>query len=322
MTPRRLILAGALVVALAPTRVTAGTLDASWIAPTTNTDGSPLTNLAGYRVYYGTNSAQLTPCQNATLVQAVTAASPTPPPNTTVKVALNNLTTGTVYYASITSVNAAGKESVCSPLSSAPARADGTGPPSDPGTPQLGAPVLGPTTVTYPMTFAPSVDPSGGPVTYTYSGGYNDGTATFTGASTPPAFPLQMPYHSSAGPSGAWTCVRALGPPPGLVPSVGSSCLGYVVPAKPVVVIPPAPTVVSTTTACTITLQVQAPDATAGWQAQFKMDNGLTFGVVDSTPPYTQANTTVTPGIHTYYVEWLKGGVLQVTSQKATRACP
>jgi hypothetical protein len=317
---RRLILVLALLAA--PVNSTAGTLDASWIAPTTNTNGSALTNLAGYRVYYGTNAAQLTPCQNATLVQAVTSSTSTPAPNTTVKVPLTNLTTGAVYYASITSVNAAGSESACSPVVSAPARAEAGGPPSDPGSPQLSAPVLGPTTVTYTMTFAPSVDPSGGPVTYTYSGAYNDGTATFTGQSSPPTFPLSMPYHASGGAFGAWSCVRAIGPAPGLVPSAGSSCLPYTVPAKPVVVIPPAPTVVSTTTACTITLQVQAPDATAGWQAQFKMDSGVTFGVVDATPPYTQANTSVAPGLHTYYVEWLKAGVLQVTSLKATRACP
>jgi hypothetical protein len=28
----------------------------SWTPPTTNTDGSPLTNLAGYRVYWGTTA--------------------------------------------------------------------------------------------------------------------------------------------------------------------------------------------------------------------------------------------------------------------------
>ena len=32
----------------------------SWMPPTQNTDGTSLTNLAGYRIYYGTNSATLT----------------------------------------------------------------------------------------------------------------------------------------------------------------------------------------------------------------------------------------------------------------------
>lgn len=36
-----------------------GRATVSWVAPTQNTDGSTLTNLAGYRVLYGTNSANL-----------------------------------------------------------------------------------------------------------------------------------------------------------------------------------------------------------------------------------------------------------------------
>ena len=32
----------------------------SWTAPDQNTDGSPLTNLSGFKIYYGTSPAQLT----------------------------------------------------------------------------------------------------------------------------------------------------------------------------------------------------------------------------------------------------------------------
>jgi hypothetical protein len=32
----------------------------AWNAPTTNTDGTPLTDLAGYKVYYGTSSGNYT----------------------------------------------------------------------------------------------------------------------------------------------------------------------------------------------------------------------------------------------------------------------
>ena len=38
----------------------AGTVNLSWQAPTRNTDGTPLTNLAGYRVHYGTVPDQYT----------------------------------------------------------------------------------------------------------------------------------------------------------------------------------------------------------------------------------------------------------------------
>ncbi len=31
----------------------------SWAAPTSNTDGTPLTNLAGYRIYYGSSPEDL-----------------------------------------------------------------------------------------------------------------------------------------------------------------------------------------------------------------------------------------------------------------------
>jgi len=33
-----------------------GVLDASWTAPTTNVDGSPLTDVVSYRVYYSTTN--------------------------------------------------------------------------------------------------------------------------------------------------------------------------------------------------------------------------------------------------------------------------
>ena len=41
------------------TQVTNGTATISWIPPTQNTDGSALTDLAGYRIYYGTSPSSL-----------------------------------------------------------------------------------------------------------------------------------------------------------------------------------------------------------------------------------------------------------------------
>ncbi|MEQ1579369.1 MAG: fibronectin type III domain-containing protein [Steroidobacteraceae bacterium] len=37
-----------------------GSSTLSWMAPTQNTDGSALTNLSGYRIYYGTSATSLT----------------------------------------------------------------------------------------------------------------------------------------------------------------------------------------------------------------------------------------------------------------------
>lgn len=42
------------------TQVATGSATLSWAAPTQNTDGSALTNLSGYRIYYGTNAGSLT----------------------------------------------------------------------------------------------------------------------------------------------------------------------------------------------------------------------------------------------------------------------
>ena len=46
--------------AISVTQVANGSATITWTPPTQNTDGSSLTNLAGYRLYYGTNSASLT----------------------------------------------------------------------------------------------------------------------------------------------------------------------------------------------------------------------------------------------------------------------
>jgi len=97
----------------------AGILDVSWVAPTTNSDGSPLTDLASYRVYYGTFS---TPCPGGAFFQ-VPSPTPSPGPDETVAVRLIGISTGALYYVSVTAVNAAGNESACvTPWASAVAR--------------------------------------------------------------------------------------------------------------------------------------------------------------------------------------------------------
>ena len=42
------------------TNKSSGTATLSWQAPTTNTDGAALTDLSGYRIYYGMNADDLT----------------------------------------------------------------------------------------------------------------------------------------------------------------------------------------------------------------------------------------------------------------------
>ena len=69
----------------------------SWVAPTENNNGSPLTNLAGYKIHYGTAS------QDYTQVVALNNPSLN-------RYVLDSLPSGTYYFA-ITAYNSAGIES-------------------------------------------------------------------------------------------------------------------------------------------------------------------------------------------------------------------
>lgn len=69
----------------------------SWTAPTQNTDGTSLSNLSEYRVYYGTSSGNL----NNVVSVSGTANS----------YVVSGLTVGTTYYFAVSTVNAVGLES-------------------------------------------------------------------------------------------------------------------------------------------------------------------------------------------------------------------
>ena len=58
----------------------------SWTAPTANTDGSSLTNLAGYRIAYGTSASAMT--------QTIQVANPS-----VTNYTMSNLSPGTYYFA-------------------------------------------------------------------------------------------------------------------------------------------------------------------------------------------------------------------------------
>ncbi len=86
------------------TEVTSGTATVSWSIPTTNSDGSPLTDLAGFKVYYGTSASSLTQVvqlTNSTLSTYV----------------ITNLPAGTWYFG-VKSYTSAGTESSISNIGS------------------------------------------------------------------------------------------------------------------------------------------------------------------------------------------------------------
>lgn len=73
----------------------------NWTPPTENTNGTTLTNLAGYNIHYGTASHNYT--------QTISVTNPG-----LASYVVENLTAGTYYFA-VAAVNSAGTES---PLSS------------------------------------------------------------------------------------------------------------------------------------------------------------------------------------------------------------
>jgi len=73
-----------------------GTATLAWDAPTTNADGTPLTDLAGYMVYYGNSPGNYSQNMNVDNVTTYT---------------VNNLTDGLTYYFAVTAYDTSGNES-------------------------------------------------------------------------------------------------------------------------------------------------------------------------------------------------------------------
>jgi Fibronectin type III domain len=84
----------------AETNAATGTATMSWTAPTMNSDGSPLSALAGFTIYYGTSSASLTQT-----IQIPNAGA--------VNYVVTNLSPGTWYFA-VSAYTNAGEQSALS----------------------------------------------------------------------------------------------------------------------------------------------------------------------------------------------------------------
>lgn len=83
--------------AIAVTQLGSKTATLSWAAPTENSNGTPLTNLAGYNIEYGTSRTSLTHKVNVNSVGLTTYV-------------IGNLSSGTYYFA-ITAYNSSGVQS-------------------------------------------------------------------------------------------------------------------------------------------------------------------------------------------------------------------
>lgn len=80
-----------------PPTASTGNVTINWNPPTQNTDGTPLTDLAGFKIHYGTASQKYT--------QTITVSNPG-----LVTYVVTNLAAGTYYFA-VTAYSSAGTES-------------------------------------------------------------------------------------------------------------------------------------------------------------------------------------------------------------------
>lgn len=99
--------------------VDAAVLDVSWTAPVTSADGSPLTDLAHYRLYMGTS----TPSCSGSSFHTVASPTPAPSGNQRVSATISGLTAGTTYVVRVSAVDRSGNESACSAAASGTADA-------------------------------------------------------------------------------------------------------------------------------------------------------------------------------------------------------
>ena len=93
-------------------------LDLAWDAPTTNIDETPFTDLAGYRVYFGSPSVT---CYESPS-REVPSPTPAPSAGDIVTFRLTGLQSGATYAVRASAVNAEGTESVCSNEATATAK--------------------------------------------------------------------------------------------------------------------------------------------------------------------------------------------------------
>lgn len=101
-------------------RVDAASLSLSWNAPTTNIDGTPLSDLGGYRVYLATASPA---CPGASFL-TVSSPTMTPAPGQIVTSRVTSLSAGATYFVRVTAVDTSGLEGPCSGVASGVAQPD------------------------------------------------------------------------------------------------------------------------------------------------------------------------------------------------------
>lgn len=156
------------VLALSAAAAPAAEVAVNWEPPTTNTDGSPVTDLKGYKVYTGTSSGNYS--ENIAVGDQTTYN-------------VKGLTEGATYYFTVTAYDSAGTESnfsneVSATVQAAPAPSPTPAPTPDPTPAPTPDPTPAPTPDPVPTpdpTPAPIPTPTPAPVISGVSKGDTDG---------------------------------------------------------------------------------------------------------------------------------------------------
>jgi hypothetical protein len=113
---RHILVAALSSIALMAASVSAeaASVSVSWNAPTTSGDGSALSDLSGYRLYFGTSAPA---CPGSSFF-TVASSTRTPAAGDTVSTLITSLVAGTTYFARVTAVDTSGNESPCSGVAS------------------------------------------------------------------------------------------------------------------------------------------------------------------------------------------------------------
>ncbi len=98
----------------------AGYLELAWDAPSANLDGSPLTDLFRYRIYFATRS----PACGGASFKELASLVPNPKPGESVTTSLTGLVEGVTYFVQVSAVDSSGNESLCSNEATGLAKAD------------------------------------------------------------------------------------------------------------------------------------------------------------------------------------------------------
>lgn len=265
----------------------AGILDIAWDAPTTNADGTPLTDLSGYRVYSGTVSQ--TPCPPASTSQFVASSTPAPSLGTVVTYQLTGLTTGTIYFVRVTAVDTSGNESTCS--NEPPGAAALPDPPDTiPPTVSISSPSNG-ASVRGTITVIAAASDNVGVASVDF---LLDGILQATD-NTSPSFSWSWNTTTASGGSHTLTAIArdAAGNP------ATSSPISVTVDNSAPTVTMTAPTSGATVSG-TVTVSATASDNMGVVGVQFRVD-GTNVGAEDTTNPHSVSwnTTTLSNGSHT-----------------------